>query len=304
MSREMSPEAHENMSRAATERWASRTPAELAQISKNMSIAVIKGMTSMTPEAKVSMFNNISKSLNARSEEEKKAWGESISKGGRATNTRKLLELETPNVSKEFGKWFTGFFEGDGSATCLDKVNNMGTGLTFNPEISFTQKDQDVLGYINSVLETGAARDAHRTQGMYPQLRWSGQTKCIPILKLLSQFVVTGASCNRINEALRRVDLPLASVHELSLEWIVGFWDAEGSIYLSTARGGCLLDISQNDRSILDKIQLFLGFGKVTLPPNGCHRLVIRRDEGQVLVDAILKLSHVGRKKNRISEIW
>jgi len=302
--RHLSPEACERMSQAAKERWASRTDIEVAQIRVNMSKAVVKGLASMAPEAKKEMFSNISRSLSELSVEEKKAWGDKISVSNRTTNIERLNALDVLDVSEGFGEWFTGFFEGDGSVTCLESVNSMGTGLTFRPEVNFTQKDEDVVSCIKSVLSSGRVSLVSRRQGNYYQVRWSGQTLCIPVIKLLSQRVVTEASCSRLNAVLSRLHLPLASTHELTLGWIVGFWDAEGSIEDPNGSvGSSVLSFSQKDNSILYRIRSFLGVGRVHCPPAG-SRLTIRRSEGNVLAEAILKYSHIERKKTMLSERW
>ena len=54
--------------------------------------------------------------------------------------------------------------------------------------------------------------------------------RCVPILKLLSQYIITDFRLLQLNGVLKVVGLPLAVAHGLTLEWIVGFWDAEGSV--------------------------------------------------------------------------
>jgi hypothetical protein len=95
------------------------------------------------------------------------------------------------NVPEGFGEWFMGFWEGDGDISCMFPVNNIGSGVVFLPEITFAQKDTDVVEYIASILPGSTLSWAERPQGLYRQVRWSGQKKCISVLKLLSQFVVS-----------------------------------------------------------------------------------------------------------------
>lgn len=255
------------------------------------------GLAAMTPEDKVSMYQRISEALNNMSDEDKAERAKKISESVHATNVARNLLIETPVVPRGFGEWFTGFSEGDISVCSLLNMNNLGSGYVFKPEIEFAQKDSDVVEYIASVLLDGDLGWTERKQGLYRQLRWSGQKKCIPVLKLLSCFVVTEALQYRLNTALYQLQLPLACLHPLTMLWVVGFWDAEGSA--EEPNGPSVITFYQKDCSVLELVQGLLGRGAI-YTPDGCSRLVVSGKKGRRLAVELLQYSRIERKKDML----
>jgi len=73
----------------------------------------------------------------------------------------------------------------------------------------------------------------------------------------------------------------------VSLDYIAGFFDGEGSVGIKVSRDskrkyayffGGRIAITQKDRTILDAIQKTLGFGVVTMKGDGCYRLTINSE--------------------------
>lgn len=143
-------------------------------------------------------------------------------------------------------QYITLFCEGDGS------VGLCTTPYGRYPQVSFDQKERDVLDCIALLTEGG--RLYHGSQGCW-KLVFNG-SKCTSLLKIFSKHVVSRRFIARLDKALGVVGLLPATQHPLTLNGFVGFWDAEGSSDNSPS-----LFVSQKDREILDIISGSFGGG-------------------------------------------
>jgi hypothetical protein len=270
---------------------------------KELSDLVCAGNAAMSQEAKDARTRHWHEAMDRRSVEAKSKTNKMISESVRESNVVRNNLIAAPNVSEDFARWFTGFFEGDGSPYFTEPVNNNGTGVVFKPEIGFAQKDADVVEYVAQVLQ-GNLSWVKRKQGLYRQVRWAAQLECIPILRLISEYIVSQLRCEQLNVLLERLGLPLCCVHKPTMIWVVGFWDAEGSIEdPKHVIGSTVLSFSQKESAVLYSVRDFLGVGRVHFPPAG-PRLTIRHRDGSQLAEAILKYGCIGRKQQMLKERW
>lgn len=184
-------------------------------------------------------------------------------------------------------QWLTGFTEGDGT------VGLYGTNDTKNLYVRVTwgQKERDVLDYIAHLLNYGNVRIK---KGTGYQLAYSG-TFCMLLLEIFEKHVVSKTFCTRLNDILKFRELKLATVHESSIDWLVGFWDAEGSSGNSRT-----LFIAQKGRQVLDVIANTFGGRVQSLQNYDMHQWYLCGDDARKLARRILVRSHKPSKVERL----
>ncbi len=181
-------------------------------------------------------------------------------------------------------EYVTLFCEGDGGVGLNDRGY---------PKINFSQKERGVLDYIATRVVGGCFYQNHRTSVWTLQFHGS---HCIFPLEMFSRHVVGKSFLGRLNRVLKHVDMPLTTQHPLTLDGLVGFWDAEGS-------SGNIpqISISQKDREILDLIALWFG-GGVILNSDGTHEWYSSSKTVHALAEVILERSHCLGKRERLRQ--
>jgi len=137
-------------------------------------------------------------------------------------------------------QWLTGFTEGDGSV-----------GLYRVLRVSYAQKERDVLDYIVNLLGKGKIHENANNQGTIYKLVYNGHTNCAPLIEVFLKHVVGLHTCGRLNAVL---ECPLATSHRPTIDWLTGFFDAEG-----TSSNMPNLFIAQKERAVLNSIQETFG---------------------------------------------
>ena len=286
------------MVRKSYERPKVGTP-EHTEFCRRVTVGTRAGVAAMSLEKRKLMGQHISESLNNRSKEAKEATGKMISEGLRAYKTSVNLSVPLPDVSEVFAQWFTGFWEGDGDVCCMERLNHAGTGFVFRPEIEFAQKDSDVVEYVAQELK-GVLGWTKRNQDLYRMVRWDGQVKCVPVIKLLSLHVISVRRCEQLSTACVGLGLPICFTHSPTLQWISGFWDAEGSIELSVTHEP-IITFYQKETELLDVLQRFLGTG-VVRPHGSVSCLSVTANSAQTLAGFLASNTRIERKKNMLIE--
>lgn len=179
----------------------------------------------------------------------------------------------------QFEQWFTGFCEGDGH---LRIVNGR------YPKILIGQSEREPLDYVVSHFETRLPI-YHSSQY---QLIALGR-KCVPLLEVLARHVVCKHFLEKLNVLLDLVGLPLTVLHEPSLDWLVGFWDAEGTSDRTPA-----ISIVQKEQGVIEAIGDMFG-GSVRAAGN-YWRWTLRGEAARGLVEKIDARSHCSAKRDRM----
>jgi len=199
-------------------------------------------------------------------------------------------------MDEQFEQWLTGFWEGDGSIG----VRSNNYGRTQIVKVSFGQKDRGVLDYIVDVTGLGV---------LSPDREWDtwkldfNGSRCMPLLEMFSKFVVTEHYCGRLNVALAFLDMPEVLVHAPTLDWFVGFWDAEGSSGLAGSPRGCLqVNISQKDRNVLEGIRSLFGFGSFARD-HAVTKWVASSKDAVAVSQLLLERSHCVEKRARLEAL-
>lgn len=167
--------------------------------------------------------------------------------------------------SFKFNEWLTGFFEGDGTTFCTERMD--GQGYKFlRPVICFTQKEPQILEYIKSEINSGHLYFAGERPGWH--LKLDSKKMCKPLLQRLSPYLTAALSLKRTNAVLSKLDMSIVDRNKVTLNWFVGFWDAEG--YSSVQRCNhnniqytyLKIGVSHKDKGVLTEISQLFG-GKI-----------------------------------------
>lgn len=187
------------------------------------------------------------------------------------------------NVKVQEEQWHTGFWEGDGSAF----ISAQGQ-LT----VDFSQMERAVLEYIDSLTEGGrfgvGAHNISRLQFYGP--------KCIPLLAVFARHVVSEHSIRRLAKLSGALEA-LAS-HTPTIDWLTGFFDAEGWPGRQPS-----LAIEQKERDVLDKIVIVFE-GSIHLYQTGCYRWCLDGNKARELAHEIVERSHNPSKAERVLEYF
>lgn len=219
-----------------------------------------------------------------------------INKGRRKVGLNASLESPPQHEAE----WLTGFWEGDGS---LQLVNQ-------TLQVIFSQKDPRVLDHIKLLL---GLQDKKLYQRSIPtqfyNLRVAGSQAEV-LLELLCNHLVSEDRVQQILRAVEPLSLNLVpTLHEPTLPWIAGFFDAEGSIgYNGNKRNKYIYlgaSISQKNVEVLEKIQDVIGgqLGrprKQSLNDTEISRLSLRKSEILDFLPSWLKYSHNPQKQERL----
>ena len=188
------------------------------------------------------------------------------------------------SMNEQEEQWLTGFTEGDGN------VGVYKVGLYY-AKVTWGQKEREVLDYIAHLLSTGNVRIK---RGTGYQLAYAGKT-CVPLLEVFAKHVVSKNFLRRLSDVLEFLELPPTTTHEPSIDWLSGFWDAEGS---SSNRP--ILFIAQKDREILDIITDKFGGRVQPLQNYNMHQWYLCGSEARKLAHEIMLRSHKPAKAKRL----
>lgn len=141
-------------------------------------------------------------------------------------------------LNEQEEQWLTGFTEGDG---CIS---------LYSPKyvnVQYSQKEREILDYISSLLNSG---NVHK----YKIYQLTYYKNCPLLLTTFSKHVVSKHSLERLNIALNALQLPYATLHKPTLNWLTGFFDAEG-----TSNNIPSLTIEQKEHDVLETIKVTFG---------------------------------------------
>lgn len=164
------------------------------------------------------------------------------------TKRRSTLEKEVtslPVLSEEEECWITGFCEGDGSVGM--------SGLKHSFAV-FTQKEPDVLEYIESLLPGGTWYLSK--QNMMWSLSYAGELQRV-LFDLLAKHTVSEHFTSRLNGVLANAGMSTTVKHVPTVNWLAGFFDAEGTVLWKNPQ--CGLQIGQKEGYVLNVIQQVFG---------------------------------------------
>lgn len=181
-----------------------------------------------------------------------------------------LVDLASIDMNTNDEQWLTGFLEGDGS-------------IDFRiPRITLVQKDRRVLDYIVSVVTYGRVLETPR---MF-RLNYNGK-RSLEVFKTLSKHVVSNKYLLRLNLALKHLGSTSTTSKEPTIDWLAGFFDAEG-----TSSNLPSLHIAQKERDVLDKITILFN-GNVYQPKNNpCYVWALYGKNARTLVEELRERSH------------
>lgn len=237
-----------------------------------------------------------------------------------------LLALDVDINAEDFvfDEWLTGFFEGDGSVWCKRRFRTDGYSY-IKPVIVFAQKELQVLSYIKTTLGSGYL-DLSGPSGfnkIYMNvLKFDSQKLCRPLLELLSKYVVSTHSVQRVNNVLEMLGMSVCVRHKPTTSWMSGFWDADGYVGVTTPRsriigyvdGDCeikeykqlRISVDQKDRDVLDSIQEV--FGGQIYQNNEAHKWAVFSVEDVATVSKVLIKGPPTVKRTKliqyINEMW
>ncbi len=180
-------------------------------------------------------------------------------------------------------QWLTGFWEGDGTVAC--SLNNY-------PQIIFSQVEKFPLECVASII--GLEDHLRQYNGIW-RIEANGDFRVTQVSSLFKNNLV---SPKRVEQLKDKINIDFKE-NEPTLPWVAGFFDAEGSVYLSP-RGSVLeLVITQKEGLVLEKIQKFLGLGNIKRKGDSWDLRLIGT-KSQVLLPSILKYS---RSKIKVAKI-
>ena len=188
------------------------------------------------------------------------------------------------NVEQE--QWLTGFWEGDGA--CYVGSNTV-------PTVSIEQDSRGMLEYVQSTLGFGHVY----TYSGHSHFRVHKQEDFAKLAALLSRCVVGEQSNSKLNLVFERLGLSVkAQRHVPTMPWVVGFFDAEGSIDWNN-QGIPSLYFSQKSPGVLLDIQSLLGGSMY--PIRQWHHLYPLGDNLRNFLPNILWYSHHEPKRQKLT---
>jgi hypothetical protein len=173
----------------------------------------------------------------------------------------RITKVPLQETNEKFEKWLTGFWEGDGHCRLFNML----------PHVSFAQKDCGVLVTIQEVLEGGNLSVNNYEDRGCSNLAFNG-SQAKQILDIMSNHLVCPLRVAQINVLFSKLSLKPTVTHPPDLDWIVGFWDAEGSSYSNKNQVSALINICQKDREPLDNIADYLDCGKIYKNKSTVHQ--------------------------------
>ena len=206
-------------------------------------------------------------------------------------------------MNEQFAQWLTGFLEGDGTIHCVKHAQYKNPKwVSTQVKVDFSQKDPSVLNYIYNTLECGNFTYGQGTT----RLAYQNKTRCIPLLEAFVRYVATEHTRQQLSKALKVLGIDVEpTIHTPTIDWVSGFWDAEGGSSLGV-NSELYLKIYQKNKDILDTIRQFVKIGYILEYPNRngelMHSWVVSGQEAHDFAQLILPRLHCDRKKQELTE--
>jgi hypothetical protein len=190
-------------------------------------------------------------------------------------------------MNEQEQQWLTGFTEGDGS------IHVASDGWS-TVRILYGQKDRNVLEYILTLVGEGVIRKSTNPIPHYT-LEYAKQAVVVPLLETFSKHAVGKPFIGRLSAATTRFNLPQPQSHPPATNWLIGFWDAEGSSGTQPS-----ITVSQKDPHALEAIKAEFG-GKVDLDRawNG-YKWRLHGNAARKLYPVIAAGSHAPKKAEKL----
>ena len=174
-------------------------------------------------------------------------------------------------------QWLTGFTEGDGGIYLTHSQRYL--------RVFFGQKEREPLDYICSLLSGGNIYHSGATF----RLEYNNRSYAY-LVEVFARHVISTSFCERLNIILEFLKLPSTTLHIPTLDWFVGFWDAEGS-----SSNQVSIDLTQKERNVLDTVKTEFG-GSISRNPNGGHQWRLSERGARKLAPEIERRSHNPQK--------
>jgi len=214
-------------------------------------------------------------------------------------NQGKLLEeVQRTEMSTEDEQWLTGFWEGDGYVGTLTDVRRPRTYSV----VSASQKDRSVLDFVRSITY-GAGLSYSKSNNAW-MLQFGSDIARRLVLGTFSKYVVSKYFLKKLNTMLELCKMSQVAVHEPTIDWLAGFFDAEGSV----AKGAYTLAIGQKELYVLEAIQRVFGGKLYTQKQTHGHNdlnvwSICRRDGSLELTGQLRERSHHTGKKAQLESL-
>ena len=208
-------------------------------------------------------------------------------------------------IDEQFAQWLTGFLEGDGTIGCyMCRQYKNPKWISQQIKVDFAQKEPTILEYIHSTLGCGNFTHGQGTT----RLAYQGKARCIPLLGAFTKYIVSEHTRQQLSTALKSLGISAEpSTYPPTLDWIAGFWDAEGGSTLSASQSSELyIKIYQKDRKPLDAVRQFLDAGYILGYPNRngepMYSWIVSGHHAHDFGRLILPLTHSGEKRQKLTE--
>ena len=187
-------------------------------------------------------------------------------------------------------QWLTGFTEGDGSVMLLkSEYKAMFT------RVAYGQQDREPLDFIATLFNSNVRQTKYQYELVYA---WS---KSIPLIETFIGNTVSEHFTDRLNIALDFHELPRVEYTTPTLDWLAGFFDAEGWSSNSPE-----LMIEQKEYHVLKYIQEAFGgsiiscYTKYPLHTHRIYRWFTSGNKSRQLAQDIADRSHYSKKSQQL----
>lgn len=237
----------------------------------------------------------------ARSEKAKR-WREGLTSEEREALRQKNIEGHTrsispPTLTPEQEQWLTGFWEGDGTLSLLHYTQ------TPRMQITFVQKGTQLLDYIEQLLTFTNHLNLLEHGN---SLVYSSTPVCKWLLSLFSKHLVVPLRQEQLALPCLLVKIPIPPLHTPTMNWLGGFWDAEGHSFNQqgneTTKRYLTIGISQKDPRVLESIKEFLGAGRVNRAGSNESQYSISNTQAMKLATNLLQVSHNQIKSDKLKQ--
>ena len=208
-------------------------------------------------------------------------------------------------MDERFEQWLTGFLEGDGSVSFRYKRDNCGY-LSLNPEVSFGQRNPEVLEYIKDKMGFGNMHKGGNSGMWY--LKSFGQKRFLVFVEACRNWVVSEYYVSRFNAVITEMKRNFVlTCHKPTLDWFVGFWDAEGSsgnFRPSPLRPYIALQISVHNKNLdmISGVKDLMGVGSVQPEAHDSFGWRVGPRASFSVAEVLLERSHNPQKRSKLVE--
>ena len=176
-----------------------------------------------------------------------------------------------------FGRWVTGFWEGDG--TIIVPIGRF----------VFNQREPQVLRLIQDVL----GGNLYRVREDLWSLHLYGESSA-RLIRTLETNIVCPARARQLEPFF------LFGPRTPTKEWFTGFWDAEGSSYVGRGAIPIRITVSQKDGEVLRKVKDLWGFGHISASGKSSSSWSVVGNEALIVASWLLKTSRNEAKRNKL----